>query len=168
MSPSSNEIAVLFVCLGNICRSPMAEAVFDSEAKKRGLSIKVDSAGTGGYHVGDDPDPRTVATCQKHSVPISSHARQVSTPDYTSFHTIFAMDEQNLKNLERGRPRGSTAKVMLFSAYGDKKSITDPYYGGGAGFERAYQQCVRYSREFLDVLAREGLVGGGDGSKIDA
>ncbi|KAF9566171.1 phosphotyrosine protein phosphatase [Agrocybe pediades] len=151
---SSPEIKALVVCLGNICRSPMGEAVLKDIAQKRGIEIVVDSAGTAGYHVGEEPDERTVAVCKKHNVPIDSHARQVSTSDFVRFTHILASDESNLRNLERIKPSNATAEVHLWGSYLDNKPIPDPYYGGINGFEKVYEQCVRLSNAFLDEVTR--------------
>ncbi|KAJ8083803.1 Low molecular weight phosphotyrosine protein phosphatase [Marasmius tenuissimus] len=128
----------------------MGEAVLREIAKKRGLDITVDSCGTGAYHVGEDPDDRTVATCKKHGVPISHKARAVDDEDYTTFTHILAADGSNLRALERNKPRGSTAEVRLWGSYHDNEPIGDPYYGGINGFETVYQQCVTFSNAFLD------------------
>ncbi|KAG1716004.1 hypothetical protein ID866_1169 [Astraeus odoratus] len=164
-------LSVLIVCLGNICRSPMGEAVLKHEAKKRGVDIKVDSAGTGGYHIGEDPDDRTVTTCKKvktqcllprpdnmtptskqHNVPIDHSARQVQDSDFKDFQYILAADESNLRNLQRIKPSSTTAEVRLWGSYLDNKPIADPYYGGIAGFEQCFDQCTRLSNAFLDVV----------------
>ncbi|GAA5949385.1 hypothetical protein JCM21900_005631 [Sporobolomyces salmonicolor] len=144
---------VLMVCLGNICRSPLAEAVFADMAKKRGYDdIEVDSAGTAGYHVGEEPDERSVEVCRKHGVPINSHARQLQREDFNKFDYIVGMDSMNMKNIESIRPKNSKAKVALFGSYGDGKVINDPYYGGKDGFEKTYQQCVQYSEGLLKTM----------------
>ncbi|KAG5647596.1 hypothetical protein DXG03_008949 [Asterophora parasitica] len=151
MSTSNgSSIKVLVVCLGNICRSPMGEAVLQDMAKKRGLDIVVDSCGTAGYHVGEDPDDRTVAVCRKHKVPINSQARQLATSDFTEFTHILAADESNLRNILRCKPSNSTADIRLWGSYLDNKPILDPYYGGLDGFERIFQQCARLSDAFLN------------------
>jgi len=113
----------------------------------------VDSAGTAGYHVGEEPDERTVQTCEKHNVPISCEARQVSAEDFSRFTHILASDESNLNVLNRMKPKDATAEVRLFGSYVDNKPIVDPYYGGISGFERCYQQCLKYSNAFLDEVA---------------
>jgi len=143
---------VLVVCLGNICRSPMGEAVLKDVARKRGLDILVDSCGTAGYHVGEEPDERTVAVCKKHDVPIDSQARQIATSDFTRFTHILAADENNLRNLENIKPSNATAEVRLWGSYLDGKPIPDPYYGGMNGFEKVFQQCVLLSNAFLDEV----------------
>ncbi|TDL28626.1 phosphotyrosine protein phosphatase [Rickenella mellea] len=149
---SSVSVSVLVVCLGNICRSPMGEAVLRHVASERGIDITVDSAGTAAYHVGEDPDERSVATCRKHKVPISHKARKVKTEDFTTFTHILASDQANLQNLKRVQPEGATAVVRLWGSYEDGMPIDDPYYGGARGFETCYQQCIRYSNAFLDQV----------------
>ncbi|KAK4703043.1 low molecular weight phosphotyrosine protein phosphatase, partial [Phenoliferia sp. Uapishka_3] len=159
----SENKSVPFVCLGNICRSPLAEAVFQDIVNKRGLTDKItriDSAGTGGYHVGSDPDERSVATCRKHNVPINSTCRQLERADFNEFDVIVGMDHSNMSNMERVRPKGSKAKVALFGSYGDGKVIEDPYYGGNNGFEKTYQQCVEYSEGLLADLGFPKQAGG--------
>jgi len=144
--------SVLVVCLGNICRSPMGEAVLRHVAKERGIDLHVDSAGTAAYHVGDEPDDRTVSTCRKFKIHIDHSARQVSKSDFHSFTHILAADEANLRNLHRMKPHNATAEVRLWGSYVDDNQIADPYYGGINGFEVCYHQCVRYSHAFLDEV----------------
>ncbi|EGO05181.1 hypothetical protein SERLA73DRAFT_174152 [Serpula lacrymans var. lacrymans S7.3] len=146
-------VSVLIVCLGNICRSPMGEAVLKEVASKRGLDITVDSAGTAGYHVGEDPDERTIATCRKFKVPINHSSRQVNKADFTRFSYILAADESNLRNLDSIKPRDATADVKLWGSYLDNKPIADPYYDSIGGFEACYHQCVNLSNAFLDKIA---------------
>jgi len=145
-------LSVLVVCLGNICRSPMGQAVLEHEASKRGIDIAVDSAGTGAYHVGEDPDDRTVSTCKKHKIPINHSARQVKEADFSKFQYILAADESNLRNLVAKKPGGATATVRLWGSYLDNKPIGDPYYGGIDGFEQCYEQCTKLSKAFLDEV----------------
>ncbi|RVD81618.1 uncharacterized protein DFL_009474 [Arthrobotrys flagrans] len=156
---SNEKISVLMVCLGNICRSPMAEAVFRHVAQEHGLLDRfdvIDSAGTGAYHVGSSPDSRSAAECRKNGVSISHRARQVKKEDFERFDYILAMDEENLENLERKKPRSGEvrAKVMMFGEFrgeGDHggKVVEDPYYGGQRGFEVNFGQCWRFSEGFL-------------------
>ncbi|KAJ3829803.1 phosphotyrosine protein phosphatase [Lentinula raphanica] len=149
-----SDLKVLIVCLGNICRSPMGEAVLRDVALKRGLSgIIVDSCGTAAYHAGEEPDDRTISTCRKHKIPIEHTARQLQTSDFTEFTHILAADQSNLRNLERVKPRNATAEVRLWGSYLDDKPISDPYYGGMNGFEQVYQQCLALSNAFLDRVA---------------
>ncbi|GAA5826225.1 hypothetical protein JCM11251_007215 [Rhodosporidiobolus azoricus] len=157
--------SVLFVCLGNICRSPLAEAVFANICKQRGYDeIKVDSCGTAGYHVGEEPDERSVAVCRKHNVPINSTCRQLQKSDFTSFDYIVGMDKQNMSNIEKAKPKNSAAKIALFGSFGDGKVVDDPYYGRDDGFERVYQQCVRYSEGLLNDMGYGEQ--GGEGGKL--
>ncbi|KAH6641798.1 phosphotyrosine protein phosphatase I superfamily [Chaetomium tenue] len=134
----SDQLSVLFVCLGNICRSTMAEGVFQSLARKEPYSElvgKIDSCGTGAYHVGDGPDERTMETLEDHGITDYVHcARKVDASDFDKFDYIFAMDRGNLADLERIQRRkpSSKAKLMLFGEYsgtGKTEIISDPYYG---------------------------------------
>ncbi|KAL2258833.1 hypothetical protein VTK26DRAFT_7690 [Humicola hyalothermophila] len=154
----SEPISVLFVCLGNICRSTMAEGVFQSLAKKPPYKDRIgtiDSCGTGGYHIGEEPDNRTMSTLRKHGITDYVHfARKVSASDFDKFDYIFAMDRSNLEDLQymQRRKPGSKAKVMLFGEYsgtGKPEVINDPYYGGTHGFDKAYEQATRFSTNFL-------------------
>ncbi|OBT70458.1 hypothetical protein VE03_00015 [Pseudogymnoascus sp. 23342-1-I1] len=163
---SSEKVSVLFVCLGNICRSTMSEGVFQSlaqEAPYADLVERIDSCGTGAYHVGDSPDRRTMATLKAKGVKGYKHsARQLHPTDFTDFDYIFAMDRSNLSGTKRIQQLKSTpegkAKVMLFGEYsgtGRVEEVEDPYYDGQEGFEKAYEQAVRFSRNFLEGLRGE-------------
>ncbi|KAI0286920.1 phosphotyrosine protein phosphatase [Russula aff. rugulosa BPL654] len=140
---------VLIVCLGNICRSPMGEAVLRHIAKERNIDLTVDSAGTAAYHVGEEPDSRTIGVCEKYEIPISHEARQVSQKDFYNFTHILASDGSNLNDLLSIKPGESTAEVKLWGSYHDGKPIADPYYGGTKKFEDTYRQCVELSNAFL-------------------
>lgn len=136
----------------------MAEGVFQSMARKepyRDLVAEIDSSGTGGYHIGEGPDDRTMSTLESHGITDYVHAaRKVNASDFDKFDYIFAMDRSNLSDLQRiqQRKQGSKAKVMLFGEYsgsGKAEIINDPYYGGRQGFEKAYEQATRFSTNFL-------------------
>ncbi|MFL9824809.1 low molecular weight protein-tyrosine-phosphatase [Rhodoplanes sp. SY1] len=139
MSPQPQKPAVLFVCLGNICRSPLAEGAFRAEADRLGLDVAVDSAGTGGWHVGEPPDRRAQAVARRYGVDIGQcRARQVGRDDFSRFTHVVALDESVLVTLRRIRPRDATAEIRLLLDYVDGRAgegVADPYYGGDDGFE---------------------------------
>lgn len=131
---------VLFVCLGNICRSPMAEGLFRHLASQAGYSCVVDSAGTGSWHVGEAPDPRAVACMQRFGIDISNlRARQVHPEDFKTFEIILAMDAANLKALEAMRKEGSRPRLFTEMCQLGVPEIPDPYYGGPEDFERVFR-----------------------------
>lgn len=141
---------VLFVCLGNICRSPTAEGVFRAMLSPED-NIGVDSAGTGAWHVGNPPDGRAIEEAARRGNDISGlRARQVSAADFHDFDLILAMDRSNLADLERLRPADSRADVRLFLSYGPGGEVPDPYYEGG--FDRAYDLIEQASRGLLSAL----------------
>jgi protein-tyrosine phosphatase len=133
-----NKPAVLFVCLGNICRSPLAEAAFRKVAMDRGLDADADSAGTAAYHVGSAPDPRSIETAAEYGIDIAHYrGRQLERADFTRFTHIFAMDQQNLRNINAVRPDGSLAQVSLLMDCvkgREGAAIADPYYDGEEQF----------------------------------
>jgi protein-tyrosine phosphatase len=135
---------VLMVCLGNICRSPIAEGVLRHKADQQGLDYEVDSAGTAAYHIGEQPDPRMQVTAQNHGIDISGQqARQFSFEDFEDFDIIYAMDQSNYHNiLSMADTDEQKAKVkMLLNEYkpGSDMSVPDPWYGGVDGFEEVFQ-----------------------------
>lgn len=128
---------VLFVCLGNICRSPTAEGIFRAQMAQAGIDAMTDSAGTAAYHVGNPPDPRSQAIAREYGYPIDDlRARQVQPQDFEQFDWIFAMDQQNLEDLKTIQPRGSRAQVRRLLDLGERDlgDVPDPYYGGEQGF----------------------------------
>ncbi len=136
------ELQVLMVCMGNICRSPTAEGVLRDRLQRAGLQhrVRVDSAGTHGYHTGEGPDPRAVRHAAQRGYDLSAlRARPVVPEDYTRFHWLLAMDEDNLEWLQRKAPPGHRARVELLMPYARRQAglrvVPDPYYGSAAGFE---------------------------------
>ncbi|KAE9461330.1 hypothetical protein C3L33_06757, partial [Rhododendron williamsianum] len=154
--------SVLFVCLGNICRSPAAEGVFTDLVKKRGLdsNFTIDSAGTIDYHEGNEADPRMRAAAKRRGIQISSMSRPIRPTDFRDFDLILAMDKQN-KALERWNfkenlPADAYKKVRLMCSYckkHDESEVPDPYYGGPQGFEKvlhvAIVNVIRYSQSSI-------------------
>jgi len=134
--------AVLFVCLGNICRSPLAEAAFRAEAGRAGLDAFADSAGTGDWHIGNPPDPRAQAEALRHGIDISRYkARQVTRTDFVRFTHIFALDTTNFGDLRRIEPVKAPARLSLLMDMvpgREGTSVNDPYYGGPEGFEETW------------------------------
>ena len=150
-------IKVLFVCLGNICRSPLAEAIFNQKIKEMGLDekFKSDSAGTSDYHIGELPDERTIKCAQKYGLDINHRGRQVNRTDFRDFDYIIAMDDSNVKNLnlmkERFRFHGKEVYLMRNFVEGTQgMAVPDPYYGGEEGFEEIYQILDEAIDGFLD------------------
>jgi protein-tyrosine phosphatase len=135
-------IAILFVCLGNICRSPLAEAALRAEAERRGLDIEVDSAGTGDWHVGHPPDPRARAVAGRNGVDISHlRARQVTGEDFHRFDHIVALDRENLAGLEAMRPAGARARLSLLLDHvpgREGEAVADPYHGDDSHFDASW------------------------------
>ena len=154
---------VLFVCLGNICRSPLAEGVFRSLVQARELENRyfVDSAGTGAWHTGESPDQRSVEVARRNGVVLTGHARQLETPDFEDFHYVIAMDRQNLLEL-RTLARSQQGKAHLhllrdFDPEPGDGQVPDPYYGGPDGFERMYVMVNRACEALLDHLEERRL-----------
>ncbi|MDT0508855.1 low molecular weight protein-tyrosine-phosphatase [Novosphingobium sp. MMS21-SN21R] len=134
--------SILFVCLGNICRSPLAEAALRKRAVEAGVAMTIDSAGTGDWHVGRPPDPRAQETALRHGLDISSYRARVVTPeDFHKFGHIFALDPQNLKDLHRIEPSRHIAELrLLMDLVPGRKgtAVIDPYYGDEDDFEQAW------------------------------
>ncbi|XP_013391831.1 low molecular weight phosphotyrosine protein phosphatase-like isoform X2 [Lingula anatina] len=146
--------SVLFVCLGNICRSPIAEAVFRDEVMFKGLEDQwlIDSCGIGHWHIGEKPDKRARECLKQHKLETHHRGRQLENADFSKFQYILGMDENNIKEIKKKMPKDSTATVKLLGEYDPEKQliIVDPYYGGEDGFERVYQQVLRCCKAFLE------------------
>ena len=152
--------SVLFVCMGNICRSPTAEGVFRHHAESAGLSdqLVIDSAGTHAYHVGEPADRRARAAAQRRGISLEGiAARRVAADDFERFDFILAMDEDNLIRLQAESPDEHQHKVRLFLEFADvhETEVPDPYYGGAAGFERVLDLVEEASRGLLETLSRK-------------
>uniref|UniRef100_T1IH30 Low molecular weight phosphotyrosine protein phosphatase n=1 Tax=Strigamia maritima TaxID=126957 RepID=T1IH30_STRMM len=155
MASSSTPKSVLFVCLGNICRSPIAEAVFNHVAKEKGVESQwtSDSAAIGSWHIGKNPDHRARSCMKEHNIAMDHKARQVKKADFNKFNVIFGMDDENINDLKSIAPDSHTASIELLGKYDPegKTIIRDPYYDDGAeGFEEAYIQCLRCCKAFLE------------------
>ncbi len=154
---SEPRVSVLMVCLGNICRSPTAEAVFQQRLEQRGwhAHVQVDSAGTGDWHVGEAPDRRSQQHAAKRSYRLAHlRARQVRLADFEVFDYILAMDRQNLRDLEVLCPEPLRHKLSLFLApINGPDEVPDPYYGGAQGFEQVLDLVEAASDAWLEHLA---------------
>ena len=152
--------SVLFVCLGNICRSPLAEAAFRSEAERLGLDVEIDSAGTGDWHIGYPPDPRAAAVAARNGIDISHlRARQVTAEDFFRFDHIVALDAKNLGDLERLRPPGATARLSLLLDHVEGRegeAVADPYYGDEGHFDAAWSDAAAGAQALARRIAGDG------------
>ena len=155
-------VGVLFVCMGNICRSPLAEGAFRDLAQAEGLferGLFCDSAGTSAYHIGQAPDRRAIETAARYGIDIrDQRARSVTSEDFERFHYILAMDQYNLDSLlDRAQP-GLEDKVQLYLSYAPHLGIDevpDPYYGGKQGFELCLDLVRETSKGLLEQIVRE-------------
>lgn len=164
MSKEQAPVRVQFVCLGNICRSPLAEGVFKAKVEDAGLSDRfvIESAGTGSWHVGDPPDKRMIQTARAHGVNLTSRGRQFDYKDFESFDHILVMDRSNLHDvLFLDRKERFSDRVKLFREFDpspDDYQVPDPYYGGADGFEQVFRIVERTSEALLAALvAHYGL-----------
>ena len=150
-------VRVLFVCLGNICRSPLAEAALRRESDRRGLDVEVDSAGTGDWHVGESPDARAIAVAAQNGADISHlRARQVSADDFRRFDHIVALDRQNLAQLEAMQPEGGRARLSLLLDHVEGREgepVADPYYGGGDHFDVTWRDVSEGAKGLARAIA---------------
>ena len=147
-------IKVLMVCLGNICRSPLAEGILKSKIQKQ--NVIVDSAGTGAYHIGKLPDPRSIEVAKKHGIDITDQrARKISKVDLDTFDFIFVMDESNYRNvlmMATNETQSAKISMIMKTIYPREDiSVPDPYYGGDNGFEQVYQMLD----EACDVIVNK-------------
>jgi protein-tyrosine phosphatase len=154
-------VQVLFVCMGNICRSPTAQGVFRNLVETEGLSsaIATDSAGTHAYHAGEPPDLRARQTALRRGIHLGDlRARLVEPDDFSRFEYILAMDQDNFENLSLICPRGAKSKLMLFLDFAPHlriREVPDPYYGGASGFERVFDMVEAASEGLLaDIKQR--------------
>jgi protein-tyrosine phosphatase len=152
----------LFVCLGNICRSPTAEGVFRRLVIEQGLEaqIEIDSAGTHGYHIGSPPDPRALQAARERGIDISGlRGRQATADDLQRFDYVLAMDRENLENLREICPRGHEHKIRLLLEYAPQRperEVPDPYFGGASGFDRVLDMVDEAARGLLEEIRRRG------------
>jgi protein-tyrosine phosphatase len=158
-------IGVLFVCLGNICRSPVAEAVFRDLVASAGLAdrFEVDSAGTSDYHIGDGPDPRSAGEAKRRGLTLDHAARQVGGDDFERFDYVIAMDASNLGRIKRlAAGANGEAELHLLRSFDDTArddlEVPDPYFGGANGFADVHDTIERSSRGLLEYIrARRAL-----------
>lgn len=155
-------INVLFVCLGNICRSPLAEGIFNHLVENRGLESKIssDSAGTSGWHIGEPPDRRSEAVAKKHGIVLDHSGRQLEDQDFQEFDYIVAMDKNNFQNIKsergyNGFPSENLVMMRTFDEQGKGQDVPDPYFGGPEGFEDVYKMLHRSCEKFLDYLVEK-------------
>lgn len=148
--------SVLFVCLGNICRSPLAEAAMRMEAARAGVDMMIDSAGTGGWHVGHAPDPRAQRQAKAQGIDIGGYrGRQVQADDFRRFDYIFALDGDNLRDLTQIRPADGTATLALLMDMvpgREGTGVVDPYYGDEAGFADTWRDVSAAARAIVARL----------------
>jgi protein-tyrosine phosphatase len=157
------KVKVLFVCLGNICRSPLAEAIFKHKISERGLShlIEADSCGTANYHVGHSPDPRTIANALKNGISIDHSGQQLCVRHIEEYDFIIAMDKSNHQNILKLDTNGvHSKKISLMRSYDlecDDESVPDPYYGGERDFQRVFEIVDRSVDSFISFMEKEHL-----------
>ena len=160
--PRSSDMAsqsVLFVCLGNICRSPLAEAAFRRAAENAGLDVKVDSAGTAGYHVGEPPDPRSIDQARSEGIDITGYrGRQLSNEDFHEFDFIIGMDRSNMQDIARrdpGNGKAKTAMLLDIVPGQEGREVGDPYYGGADGFAVTWSEVDAGAEALVALMLSE-------------
>jgi len=148
--------SILFVCMGNICRSPMVETVARVELARAGIAAEVASAGTESYHIGEGADPRAIEMAESHGYPLAQHrARQVRAMDFDDFDLVLAMDRVNLRALQRHRQRADAREAELFLThvgFEGPDEVPDPYYGGRRDFEHVLDLARRGSALLIERL----------------
>jgi len=154
-----SKIRIVFVCLGNICRSPLAEGILKHLVTKKGFDekITIDSAGTANYHIGERPDPRTIENASKNGVELLSRARQFSEDDFDRFDYIIPMDESNWHNItylenNKSEKKYEILKMRNFDDLAKNADVPDPYYGGPNGFQDVFDILYRSNHKFLEFL----------------
>ena len=162
--------SILFVCAGNICRSPLAEGVMEHVLARRGIKhVKIDSAGTNGYHTGEEPDERSVRVAAKHGLDISEQScRQLTATDFTRFDLILGMDRYNMRMIAQRQPANTTVRIGLFTEIAEGKAveIPDPYYGNIGDFEQVYRMVLASSKALADQFWRDAAIKGQASSTI--
>lgn len=158
----TTRLKVLFVCLGNICRSPLAEGVFRHQVRSAGLAdrFEIDSAGTSSYHIGDPPDARTASVARSRGIELTGAARQISADDLGRYDYVIAMDDENLANIRKLMRGEVAAEVRLLrefdpAAHDGDRAVPDPYYGGPRGFENVHDIVERSCAELLRHIRDE-------------
>jgi protein-tyrosine phosphatase len=157
---SGDKLSVLFVCLGNICRSPLAESIFRHQVRARGLEqrFEIDSAGTSEYHAGDPPDARSVSTARSRGIEVMGASRQLVAGDLTRFDYVIVMDRANLEQVERlNAHTAGRARVHLLREWDPEggSDVPDPYYGGPRGFDDVHDIVERSCEALLEHMMSE-------------
>jgi protein-tyrosine phosphatase len=161
--PTQQPIKVLFVCMGNICRSPTAHGVFQALVDKHdlGAAIQVDSAGTHSYHIGSPPDPRSQATANQHGIDLSAlRARRFVSADFTGFDYLLGMDQANIADMRAIRPEAASARLQLMLEYSQQfsqREVPDPYFGDD-GFELVFEMIDDAARGLLRHIRNEKCI----------
>ena len=158
---AKHDVSVLFVCLGNICRSPLGEGILAHRLEEEGLSdrVRVDSAGTGAWHQGEPPDPRSIDVAMRHGISLRGKARRVGAEDFLEFDYVFAMDRSNLRDLlQLELEGGGGAEVALFRDFDPDQDghldVPDPYYGGDDGFDEVFSMLDEACRNLANQILK--------------
>lgn len=159
------QIKVLFVCLGNICRSPLAEGIFNHKIHSRSRRISSDSCGTSDWHLGENPDPRSVHIAAVHGIPLIHQGRQIKASDFKEFDYILAMDKENLESLKQVQkqvadPRAQLILMRHFDPEAESMDVPDPYFGGEDGFQLIYDILDRSCDTLLESICKDHRLDG--------